>query len=271
QNVLQVNFDATDLPHTQPAWIGKRTAEDGGEAPHIHALPPSSSPAGMGPQIYSQEQVDSLSGTEGFRYVPWLGEISVPVVDSHHRLILLLGGKPKDLVGWQGVTDNAACLMEAVFPRGHFKPEDALHRRAHPDSPYQPLSVRVSHGRGQMEPSELSNHPQNVVISDEMLAHESFGRLVGFTNCLMCVFAPLLTAFLASQISLLAKWNQALQWPFLGSIFAACTFNFGPRAATRPHLDFGNLTWSWCAITALGWFDPDRGGHLILWDLKLII
>ncbi|KAJ7934639.1 hypothetical protein B0H13DRAFT_1591385, partial [Mycena leptocephala] len=55
------------------------------------------------------------------------------------------------------------------------------------------------------------------------------------------------------------------------SIFAACTFNFGPRAITCPHLDFGNLAWGWCAITALGWFDPDRGGHLILWDLKLII
>ncbi|KAJ6447726.1 hypothetical protein C8R45DRAFT_850695, partial [Mycena sanguinolenta] len=55
------------------------------------------------------------------------------------------------------------------------------------------------------------------------------------------------------------------------SIFAACTFNFGPRAVTRPHLDFGNLAWGWCAITSLGWFDADRGGHLILWDLKLVI
>jgi hypothetical protein len=40
---------------------------------------------------------------------------------------------------------------------------------------------------------------------------------------------------------------------------------------TFPHLDFANLAWGWCAITALGDFDPDKGGHLILWDLKLII
>ncbi|KAJ7170365.1 hypothetical protein C8R43DRAFT_944883 [Mycena crocata] len=40
---------------------------------------------------------------------------------------------------------------------------------------------------------------------------------------------------------------------------------------TAPHLDFANLAWGWCAITALGIFDPDLGGHLILWDLRLVI
>ena len=27
----------------------------------------------------------------------------------------------------------------------------------------------------------------------------------------------------------------------------------------------------WCCITALGDFDPTKGGHLVLWDLKLVI
>ena len=69
----------------------------------------------------------------------------------------------------------------------------------------------------------------------------------------------------------LAVKDPALRWPFERSIFAACTFNFGPRVSTCPHLDFGNLAWGWCAITALGSFDADRGGHLILWDLKMVI
>lgn len=42
-------------------------------------------------------------------------------------------------------------------------------------------------------------------------------------------------------------------------------------AVSFPHLDFGNLAWAWCAISAFGNFNPDRGGHLILWDLGLII
>jgi len=36
-------------------------------------------------------------------------------------------------------------------------------------------------------------------------------------------------------------------------------------------MDQGNLSFGWCSITALGQFDPCRGGHLILWDLGLVI
>lgn len=38
-----------------------------------------------------------------------------------------------------------------------------------------------------------------------------------------------------------------------------------------PHTDPGNLPFGWCAITAPGLFDPDLGGHLVLWDLGLVI
>jgi hypothetical protein len=71
----------------------------------------------------------------------------------------------------------------------------------------------------------------------------------------------------------LHEWNPSLKRNFAAkiSVFAAATFNFGPRTVTFPHIDFANLAWGWCAITALGDFDPDKGGHLILWDLKLII
>ncbi|KAJ6495935.1 hypothetical protein DFH09DRAFT_854631, partial [Mycena vulgaris] len=57
----------------------------------------------------------------------------------------------------------------------------------------------------------------------------------------------------------------------LTSVFASATFNFGPATITLPHFDFANLAWGWCCITALGNFDPNKGGHLILWDLRLVI
>jgi hypothetical protein len=72
-------------------------------------------------------------------------------------------------------------------------------------------------------------------------------------------------------MALLRHWKPSLRPNFVGSIFAACTFNFGPRAICAAHLDFANLAWGWCAITALGNFDPDFSGHLILWDLGLVI
>jgi hypothetical protein len=88
---------------------------------------------------------------------------------------------------------------------------------------------------------------------------------------LFFLFTPVLATFYEAQMTMLLGWKPSLSWNFVGSVFAACTFNFGPRAITVPHLDFGNLSWGWCTITALGSFDPDLGGHLILWDLKLII
>jgi hypothetical protein len=71
----------------------------------------------------------------------------------------------------------------------------------------------------------------------------------------------------------LLMWNEAL-FPLCAlsnCVFASATFNFGPRTVTFPHLDFLNLAWGWCFITALGWFNHELGGHLIIWDLWLII
>jgi hypothetical protein len=63
-------------------------------------------------------------------------------------------------------------------------------------------------------------------------------------------------AYYTAQMALLTLWK--LLWHnFPGSIFAVCTFNFGPRAICASHTDFANLAWGWCAITALGDFDFD--------------
>ncbi|KAF8145822.1 hypothetical protein K438DRAFT_1474322, partial [Mycena galopus ATCC 62051] len=85
------------------------------------------------------------------------------------------------------------------------------------------------------------------------------------------LWAPKLYSFYQQARTALELWRSSLSWNFAKTVFAGCTFNFGPHAITRPHLDFGNLSWGWCAVTALGWFDPDMGGHLILWDLRLVI
>ncbi|KIK64904.1 hypothetical protein GYMLUDRAFT_160815, partial [Collybiopsis luxurians FD-317 M1] len=37
------------------------------------------------------------------------------------------------------------------------------------------------------------------------------------------------------------------------------------------HRDAGNQSNGWCAVTSAGKFNPDTGGHLILWDLQYII
>ena len=65
--------------------------------------------------------------------------------------------------------------------------------------------------------------------------------------------------------------DRTLRRNFPRSVWACVTINFGPRTVTYKHRDFGNLSFGWCAITALGDFNPDRGGDLVLWECKLII
>jgi hypothetical protein len=54
-------------------------------------------------------------------------------------------------------------------------------------------------------------------------------------------------------------------------VFPCRSFNLGEQTASFPHLDMRNLAQSWCSITPLGNFNPDLGGHLVLWDFGLFI
>lgn len=58
-------------------------------------------------------------------------------------------------------------------------------------------------------------------------------------------------------------------WP--RTPWAAATFNFGPQTVCAKHLDSKNLAVGWCAITALGNFNYKKGGHLVLWELGLVV
>lgn len=65
--------------------------------------------------------------------------------------------------------------------------------------------------------------------------------------------------------------NPSIERTFPNCVFPAATLNAGPRTHTLPHRDYQNYAGGWCAITALGDFDPTKGGHLILWSLGLAI
>ncbi|KAJ7613460.1 hypothetical protein FB45DRAFT_1111969, partial [Roridomyces roridus] len=193
---------------------------------------------------------------------------TIPIVDCHGRIIVILGGQPRDREGWQIVTDGAAAKMDAAAQELDVSDDDYDHRRA--QQPYIPISCGASFGGGQGEPGVLQNNPQNKAVTDKLKAHEYFGRIVGFTMSLMYIYAHRLLARYQQNKDDLLKWNKDLQWNFPHSVFAACTFNF-VNVVMEKHLDFGNMAAGLCPITALGRFNPDRGGHLILWELKLII
>ena len=91
-----------------------------------------------------------------------------------------------------------------------------------------------------------------------------------YTDCFQ-LHAPVLHRLYSDILALITARDPTLWVNFQNSVFAAYTFNFGPQVITNPHVDFRNLSWGWCAVTALGDFDHTQGGHLVLWDLCMVI
>lgn len=89
------------------------------------------------------------------------------------------------------------------------------------------------------------------------------------------LWAPNLYGYYQDRLGRLYQHFKKTKYRFKenipGSAFPCATFNFGPNTRTFRHRDSLNCPFGWCAIQALGDFDPTAGGHLILWDLKLLI
>lgn len=84
-------------------------------------------------------------------------------------------------------------------------------------------------------------------------------------------YAPKLYRDYAEVLGELLNQDRNLAWNFTNSIFPSATVNFGPEAVCFDHLDYYNRAIGWCDVCALGNYDPRKGGHLILFDIKRVI
>ncbi|KAJ7173838.1 hypothetical protein C8R46DRAFT_892908, partial [Mycena filopes] len=191
-----------------------------------------------------------------------------PLIDCKQRVFACLGGRPRPNQDGQ---DTYAVALDAATDL--FQSEGAKATGDGRRGDFVAVAAGISYGGGQRRPGVLLNSRANAAICATMVAHWAILRIVGFLNSLFQAFAPTLHDFYREQMSLLhiAAPHLRRLFPEAISVFAACTFNFGPSTVTFPHVDAANLAWGWCCITALGAFNPDLGGHLILWDLNLVI
>ncbi|KAK7038933.1 hypothetical protein VNI00_010324 [Paramarasmius palmivorus] len=136
---------------------------------------------------------------------------------------------------------------------------------------FRHLSHGISFGNGQKVPKILRQDPKNQPILDEIRSDRMFQRLAGWMSIGFLTWAPKLFLYYVQVLGSLVVQYPHLHRPFPNSIFSAFTLNFGPTTVCFPHRDFKNLAFGWCAITALGDYDWTQGGHLVLWDLKLLI
>ncbi|TDL13864.1 hypothetical protein BD410DRAFT_734771 [Rickenella mellea] len=191
-----------------------------------------------------------------------------PLVDCNNRVFGVLAGRPSGSF-WNEVTRDAYCEIERTRTRCIFRRKDRRHRRG--IFPVQ--SCGISFGGGQEKPQRLVVGEKGVNQSamSDLFASTPIRRVTGYANAAMRTWAPRLYMEYVRNMDALRFRDPTLQPNFDNSVFASATVNFGPQVACFPHVDDANLPHGWCAITALGNFDAVRGGHLVLWDLKLVV
>ncbi|KII90794.1 hypothetical protein PLICRDRAFT_107066, partial [Plicaturopsis crispa FD-325 SS-3] len=87
----------------------------------------------------------------------------------------------------------------------------------------------------------------------------------------LAFYGPKIFQDISKTTEKLHRRHSHLRRNFSNSIYPTMTFNFGPATVCFEHTDSGNGPVYWCAVTPGGSYNPKLGGHLILFDLKLII
>ncbi|KAJ7664008.1 hypothetical protein DFH06DRAFT_1268636 [Mycena polygramma] len=188
-----------------------------------------------------------------------------PLVDSLGRIFAVLAGQPSD-PSYATCAAAAFTALKNAAAAAQFPADMRKHRRGL----FAAINVGLSYGKGQSVPSWLHNK-QYDRLADSLLADPHLDRMATYASAAFALWAPRLHAHYRSYDAALRSHLPHLRRPFTKSVFSCAAFNFGPNIWTFKHRDVLNLAFGWCAVQALGRFNPRRGGHLVLWDLKLII
>ncbi|KAF9030916.1 hypothetical protein BJ165DRAFT_1535577 [Panaeolus papilionaceus] len=216
--------------------------------------------------------LDDLVGESSrfkFRLVKWDGITPKPILDTEGRMIAHLGGQP-DEPSWKQDVVVAANLLEAARGECQFS-KDEHHQR--PRGPFPILRCGISHGGGQVRPRNISHRDtkKNCQIIQRLNRAPAFRRISDFSSSVFASWAPQLYKYYEDTSAAIYRKYPNLERPFPRSVFSATTYNMGPCTVCFPHTDLANLAYGWCAIVALGDYDPTLGGHLVLWDCKIVV
>ncbi|OJT12466.1 hypothetical protein TRAPUB_10992, partial [Trametes pubescens] len=203
----------------------------------------------------------------GFQYIEWDGREGRPLLDNASRVFAVLAGSPKDVDGWAQVNHDAQQAFDAARSMYRLEPKQISHRRGS----FPAVAAGISFGGGQKHVNNLVHSVHNQGIIGQLLNHPAVQRIAGFGDAAFKLYAPRLHGYYAKTMQTLLEDNATLKPNFRNSVFGCATFNLGPQVITSVHTDHLNLPAGWCAVTSIGDFDPKEGGHLLLWDLNLMI
>ncbi|KAI0054614.1 hypothetical protein BV25DRAFT_1816823, partial [Artomyces pyxidatus] len=194
------------------------------------------------------------------------------VVDREGRVVVYLAGAPKGDASWPETVRQASMAMDDILedPKTNFMAGEQL--AAHTRGQYPTLNVGFTHGGGPEAPYLVDNKkPTKHEAFKRLTRNPAMARIAGFASSAFNMAAPRLFTRYRDVVASIQTEDGGLEKPFRNSVFPTATFNFGPRAVTYPHRDYQNVPYGWCAITALGNYNPKTGGHIYLWELGLVI
>ncbi|KAL1658923.1 hypothetical protein GGF50DRAFT_66318 [Schizophyllum commune] len=216
----------------------------------------------------AEVDIPAFEELKDFTYVDWDGRDSGALAVNEEQVILgmLIGGGKG---GWKKGHHQLADAMESAATRMTFSAEECQHRRGD----FCVKAIGTSHGGGQKEPALLKHSKKNMKELVAITKLKPMKRIAQHSSRAFGNWQPEIYEDYADVQERLFKWNPLLRRRrnFKKSVWSCLTLNFGPRTETAPHRDFGNRSCGFCAITSLGRFNPDKGGHLILRELKLVI
>ncbi|KAK7452744.1 hypothetical protein VKT23_012145 [Stygiomarasmius scandens] len=220
-------------------------------------------------KVWTLEEMVGPESRFKFQLVQWDGKqvTSIPIIDKSGRIFVVLVGSPPGDTTWEGVHEQAALLLD------HYRLTVTCQHIDHPPrrNVWCSISVGYLFGGGQKNPKLFNQTPMNQLILEDLLSSDCFQRISGHVSAAMATWAPKLHKCYTDALDKYASHDPHFRRNFPRTAFAAATFNFDDPTETFEHLDYFNFVFGWCGVTALGSFDYHRGGHLILWDLKLVI
>ncbi|KAL1740808.1 hypothetical protein HDZ31DRAFT_67560 [Schizophyllum fasciatum] len=226
-------------------------------------------------RTYRLEDMVGPNSMWKFDLVKWKGRKTVPFVTmKDEQVFMILAGRPEPPEGGAVEADSydedmssLADLIEEICPHLSLNTCQRRHRRG----VFPATAHGHAYGGGRKEPMNIAEKPSNAPLFRKLLEHPGMKRLAGFSTGVASGWGPRLVKFYRKYGKAVRSKYPHLKRNFRHGVWAALTINYGPRTVTLPHRDFANVPWGWCPITALGNFNPRRGGHLIIWELKLVI
>ncbi|KAG6825793.1 hypothetical protein H0H92_002431 [Tricholoma furcatifolium] len=198
----------------------------------------------------------------GYELIRWDGKTCMPLVCKDGRIFAVLVGQPDD----PSYAESCRLASEAIMEEGHnatFSQAELNHKRG----AFPAVNIGVTMGLGATYPTNLAHS----AMMDHLLGNRHIQRLARFADTAFNLWAPKVHKKFRDHLLPLFKDHSYLRRIFPRSIYPAAAFNFGPHVFTVAHRDSMNLAVSWCAIQALGTYDPTKGGHLVLPGLRLAI